>query len=177
MNENNLIFGFEVYIIPLILLFIIAYGITLIWVIREGYKRDILNFGLIAVALLGTPFMAAAFVSSTKKDSDRLIIDYTDKTELEKTTTLTKWIKLKSSVSSITRVYDINNFCRFCNADFNGEEQSCSECGKSRIWFKIIAYNINLKRVDLIKISELKNTNDEIEIKGIKRQKHPLQQV
>ena len=170
MNENDVIGGFMIFGITLL---VTGYVLSFIWAIKEGYKRDMLNIGLIGIALVGTPFIAAAFVASAKSDAERLIIDYEDKDGIIRTGSLSYWKKLKLSISSVKKVNDINNYCRFCDTEFSGLEKKCNRCGKSRVCYIITAYNIRSKDKICIAVSDLQNTNEEIKIKGIKRQNTP----
>ena len=174
MNDSDVINWFEVSAIIVFAIIAIAFIYTFVWAIREGCKRDVLNFGLIGLSILGTPFIAAAFVASAKKDTDRLIIEYENQTGVNKKSSLTYWMKLKLNISSIRKVEDINEYCRFCNTHFSNNERKCNNCGEKRVWFIIITYNKNRKINELIEIKDLPKIKGDYKINGIKRQKHPL---
>ena len=169
MFDSSIISGLQIYVILLLIVFAIVYLYFFTWVIIQGYKRDILGFGLIMVAILGSPFMAYAFVKSAKKDSDRVAIEYiNDKGEIV-STTLSNWIKLKLPISTLKKVIDINNFCRFCNASFEKSEIICQKCKKKRILFYIKAKNNITKRNEFIEFCNWNTLTNDFIIKDITR--------
>lgn len=175
MNENEVIDWF--LIIPLFLFIVVAitYVYFFIWAIREGNKRDVLNFGLIGMALLGSPYLAAAFVKITKSDKDRIIVEYNNKNGEKRKVSLAYWLKLKLGFSNIIQVKDINNFCRFCDTPLNNNSTSCEICGEKRVWYKLSVYNKLSKQKDLIKVIDLPKLTDEFVFKGIKRLKYDFE--
>lgn len=176
MNDSNIIPIIEYLGFFVILIFVVVYLYAIIWAMIEGKRRDLLNIGLIGVAILGTPLMAIAFVKSAKSDMDRIRIEYLNSDGRKLRSSLSYWKKLKLNTSSIIHVEDINNFCRFCNTQFSDYENNCINCGKERLWYRVMAYSNDRQRKELFDIKDLPKIKEEYKIKGIKRYKNPLTQ-
>lgn len=174
MFTNNELWGLQIYVIILITVVAFFYLYFFYKVIHEGYKRDLLGLGLIMVAILGTPFMAYAFVKSTKNDSSRIKVEFEDNKGILNISSLSYIIKARIPISSIKSMNDINKFCRFCNHEFLANESTCDKCNKKRIWFNLIAINKNTKEKIVIDLDKWNTLTNEYYIKDIKRLKHAL---
>jgi hypothetical protein len=174
MSVDDVFSWFGYFFALLLVIFAIWYLYTFVWVIIEGRNRDVLNFGLIGVAILGTPFMAAGFVKATKSDNDRILVEYKRKNGTLVKTRLSNCIKMKLNISTIVQVTDINDCCRFCDSSFlHKQELKCRNCGKQRVWFKVLGKNKRTGENELFEIKDLPKLKDEIIVKRILRQRSP----
>jgi hypothetical protein len=163
------------YIYALIIPFGLAYFYFFYYTIREGNKRGILGVGLIIFALIGSPFFSAAFVSITKRDSDRIKVSYTDANGSILTSSFTGWLKLRLPASSLQKVEDINDRCHYCGTVYKNHETICSACNKKRKFFVMEVLNTNTKTTDYVPISKLLSViNNQVVIKGVVRRSEPI---
>jgi hypothetical protein len=175
MIENNELWGLQIYVIVLITVVAIFYLYFFYKVIHEGYKRDLLGLGLIMVAILGSPFMAYAFVKSTKKDSNRVKVEFENNEGVLNTYSLSFFIKLKIPISSIRAMNDINKICRFCNHEFIANEKHCEKCNKKRKWFYLQAINKKTKSKTVIDLDKWNTLTDDYYLNDIISLKQPLE--
>ena len=162
-------------IIPTVILFVlgISYILFSIWVIIEGSKREFSIPILILVTIFLSPFIAYAYVASVKRDVDRVKVTYINKNGVKQSISLAKWIKTGLPLTSILNIDDINKICRDCFSPFLGEEVKCMNCGKNRVWFKLIVFKNSSKNEELVMIENWQKIKESSHIKGIKRLNQP----
>lgn len=177
MNTNNELWGLQIYLIILIAVVALMYFYFFYKVIAEGYKRDLLGIGLIMVAILGSPFMAYAFVKATKKDTSRIKVDYENADGSTSVYSLAYCINAKIKISTFKSLTDINKICRFCGNIFTANVNSCEKCNKKRLWFYIAVKNNVTNEEKIIELNKWKTLTDDDIIKDIKRLKHPIKTI
>jgi asparagine N-glycosylation enzyme membrane subunit Stt3 len=169
MISDDIETGLEIYAVALIAIFVAFYAYYFYKTIADGKDRDLGIFALILFSILGSPFIAYAFVKSTKQDSDRIKVKATFNNGETLEITLTHLIREKISTERIIELTDINQFCRECGELFNDNETACIQCKKKRVWYFLHAESSKPRRKILTGLHQWKDIPDGFRIKSVKR--------
>jgi hypothetical protein len=129
MVDESLSNVLATYLGVLVAGFLILYLYYFYRAISECRKTD-LGVGLTCVlALFASPFIAMAFVRSTKKHSDRIVLTFGND---EPSVNLTQVIGLKGGLDNVVALTDINQLCWYCGGSLSSNQAACPSCSKKR---------------------------------------------
>jgi hypothetical protein len=173
MISDDIETGLEIYVVGLMAIFLATYSFYFYKTITEGKDRDLGISALILFSILGSPFIAYAFVKATKQDSDRIKVKaaFNNRETLE--VTLTHFIREKISAERIVELTDINQFCRECGKLFEDNETACIQCKKKRVWYYLYSENSKPRRKILTGLQQWKDIPEGFRIKKVKRRNSP----